>query len=56
MPLVPAVNDSAWLPVGEGALVLVGLTYMLSFGSPLQTLRGLGVHCVVQRRSCAHLT
>ena len=37
VPLVPAVKDSALLPMGEGALVLAGLTYLLSLGRALTT-------------------
>ncbi len=39
VPLVPAVKDSARLPIGEGALVLAGLTYLLSFGRALTTTK-----------------
>jgi hypothetical protein len=53
--LVPAVHDSARPPMGEGALLLVGLTPMLSFGSPPQSLHGLEVHYCFQRRCCAPL-
>jgi hypothetical protein len=55
VPLVPAVNDSARLPMGEGALVLAGLTYLLSLGRALTTTNPARSEKSVTQRSCCAL-
>ena len=52
--LLPAVKEPPRLPMGEGALVLAGLTYLLSLGKALTTTNpAVSPHHVAEKGSNA---